>query len=36
VVFRAEMDVIVCASSCPQDIVVINDRHVTDLELTIL
>ena len=36
VVFRAEMDVIVCASSCPQHIVAINDRHVTDLELTIL
>ena len=36
VVFRAEMDVIVCASSCPQDIVAINDRNVTDLELEIL
>jgi len=36
VVFRAEMDVIVCASSCPQDIVAINDRNVTDLELAIL
>ena len=35
-VFRAELDVIVCASSCPPDIVAINDRHVTDLELTIL
>jgi len=33
VVFRAEMDAIVCASSCPQDIVAINDHHVTDLEL---
>jgi uncharacterized protein len=36
VVLRAEMDVIVCASSCPQDIVAINDRNVTDLELEIL
>jgi uncharacterized protein YcgI (DUF1989 family) len=36
VVFRAELDVIVCASSCPQDIVAINDRHVTDLELELL
>jgi len=36
VVFRVEMDVIVCASSCPQDIVAINDRNVTDLDLEIL
>ena len=36
VVFRAELDTIVCASSCPQDIVAINDRNVTDLELEIL
>jgi uncharacterized protein YcgI (DUF1989 family) len=36
VVFRAEMDVIICASSCPQDIVAINDRNVTALELKIL
>ncbi|MGH7321001.1 MAG: DUF1989 domain-containing protein [Candidatus Rokuibacteriota bacterium] len=36
VVFRAEMEVIVCASSCPQDVVPINDRNVTDLELAIL
>ena len=36
VVFRAEMDVIVCASSRPQDIVAVNDRNVTDLELRIL
>jgi uncharacterized protein YcgI (DUF1989 family) len=36
IVFRAEMDIIVCASSCPQDIVAINDRNVTDLELKVL
>jgi hypothetical protein len=36
VVLRAEMDVLVCASSCPQDIVAINDRNVTDLELEVL
>jgi uncharacterized protein YcgI (DUF1989 family) len=36
VVLRAEMDVIVCVSSCPQDIVAINDRNVTDLELEVL
>jgi uncharacterized protein YcgI (DUF1989 family) len=36
VVFRAEMDVFICASSCPQDIVAINDRNITDLELTLL
>jgi uncharacterized protein YcgI (DUF1989 family) len=36
VVFRAEMDVILCASSCPQDIVAINDRNVTELELELL
>ena len=36
VVFRAEMDVIICASSCPQDIVAINDRNVTELELDLL
>ena len=36
VVFRAAMDVIVCASSCPQDIVAINNRNVTDLELETL
>ena len=35
-VFRAEMDVIICASSCPQDIVAINDRNVTELELELL
>ena len=32
VVFRAEMDVIVCASSCPQDIVAIKDRHANDVD----
>ena len=36
VVFRTAMDVIVCASSCPQDIVPINDRRVTDLEIEVL
>jgi uncharacterized protein YcgI (DUF1989 family) len=36
VVFRAEMEVIICASSCPQDIVAINDRNVTELELELL
>jgi uncharacterized protein len=36
VVLRAEMDVLVCASSCPQDIVAINDRNITDLELEVL
>jgi uncharacterized protein YcgI (DUF1989 family) len=36
ITLRAEMDTIVVASACPQDIVPINDRNPTSIAIELL